>query len=82
MVRGRGAVFGDGEGRPGPHQVVAGIMGETAGLAQRTGGTHTVREEGGERVREQESEREREIKNQQIHGGDESGSPEALITRE
>lgn len=37
MVRGRGSVLRDGQGSPGSDQVVAGVMGETAGLAQSTG---------------------------------------------
>lgn len=31
----------DGQGSPGSHQVVTGVVRETAGLAQRTGSTDT-----------------------------------------
>lgn len=34
-------MFRDGQRSPGSHQVVTGIMRETAGLAQSTGRTHT-----------------------------------------
>lgn len=51
----------DGQRSPGSHQVVTGIMREAAGLAQRTGGTHTDEEsDQGEREREIVRERARE----------------------
>lgn len=40
VVWGRGSVLRDGQRGPGPHQIVTGVMGEAAGLAQSTGGAH------------------------------------------
>lgn len=36
-------MFRDGEGGPGSHQVVTGVVRETAGLTQCAGGTDTER---------------------------------------
>lgn len=41
VVRGRRPVFRDGQRGPGSHQVVTGVVGEAAGLAQSAGGADT-----------------------------------------
>lgn len=40
VVRGRRAVLRDGQRGSGSHQVVAGVVREAAGFAQRAGGAH------------------------------------------
>lgn len=52
----------DGQRSPGSHQVVTGVMRETAGLAQSTGGTDTEQ-------RWREKDQERKEKAEQLEAG-------------
>lgn len=81
MVGGGGAVLRDGQRRPGSHQVVTGIMGEAAGLAQSARRTNT-----GDTSREAERQgqtfqnmRQQILSNQEISGATLSNKP--LIQR-